>query len=220
VAAKLLGRRIAVGDKITGPSPGIKSMQAKSGSLVTAALDCFVASYQARYPRLEDVFDEEWRSACTLGEPFFDTRGERRVAWRPVRRPDDTDDFQGLENALERAIHPDIKAYYGRYWSGGLEATAPDGHVSLLFLWNEDDARRLVENLIGHALAKRRARTPFTVFFACTEPGSDLFLSVDNDSGNVMLEVPGAKPKRKVAESLAAFLDTLDPAPPELHPER
>lgn len=195
-------------------------MQAPNGSRVAAALDRFVSAYAARYPRLEEVFDGEWRSPCELGEPFQNPGGEQRVLWRPLRRPDGADDFQGLENALEMPIHPDIKAYYGRYWSAGLEATAPQGHVSLLLLWNEQDARRLVENLIGHALAKRRARSPFTVFFACTEPGSDLFLSVDNDSGRVVLEVPGQKPQRVVAESLADFLDTLDPAPPELHPER
>jgi SecY interacting protein Syd len=77
-----------------------------------------------------------------------------------------------------------------------------------------------VENLIGHALAKRRARAPFTVFFACTEPDSELFLSVDNATGEVMLEAPGAKPLRTVAPSLTVFLRGLVPAAPGLHPER
>jgi SecY interacting protein Syd len=195
-------------------------MAVSSGSHVATALDRFVASYQQRFPRLDEVFEPEWRSPCEIGEPYLDATGNRRIAWRPLRRPPGSDDFVGLERALEMPIHPDIKAYYGRYWSGGLEATAPDGHVSLLLLWNDDDAARLIENLIGHALAKRRARSPFSVFIACTEPDSDLFLSVENDSGRVVLEVPGAKPRRVVADSLAQFLDTLTPAAPELHPER
>jgi SecY interacting protein Syd len=195
-------------------------MEGSSGSPAAAALDRFVARYLQRYPRLEDACDADWRSPCEVGEPYRDAQGNRQVAWRPLRRPEGTDDFVGLERALEVPIHPDTKAYYGRYWSGGLEAAAADGHVSLLLLWNEADAARLVENLIGHAIAKRRARSPFSVFFACTEPGSDLFLSVENDSGRVVLEVPGAKPMRVVADSLAGFLDTLTPAPPELHPER
>jgi SecY interacting protein Syd len=190
------------------------------GSAVTAALDRFVNRYLQRFARLEQPFDPEWRSPCEIGDPFPATGGEQRIAWQPVQRPAGTDDFVGLERALEVPIHPDIKAYYGRYWSGGLEATTADGHVSLLLLWNEQDAERLIENLIGHALAKRRARSPFSVFIACTEPDSDLFLSIENDSGRVVLEVPGAKPKRVVAPSLAEFLDTLTPAPPELHPER
>lgn len=189
-------------------------------SAVIAALDAFIERSLERFPRLEDTFDPEWPSLCEIGEPFLDAAGQRRVAWRPRRRTPGTDDFAGLERALELPIHPDIKAYYGRYWSGGLEAEAPDGHVSLLLLWNSADADRLTENLIGHALAKRRARAAFTVFFACTEPQSDLFLSVDNDTGQVVLEVPGGKPLRVVADSLAAFLATLAPAPPEMHPER
>jgi len=186
---------------------------------VEAALDAFVDRYLAEFPHLDDPYDPEWRSPCETGAPYLDARNERRIAWRPTRRRG-ADDFAGLERALEMPIHPAVKAYYGRYWSAGLEAEAADGHVSLLMLWNAQDADRLVENLIGHALAKRRARTPFTVFFACTEPESDLFLSVDNDSGQVVLEAPGRKPLRVVADSLAGFIETLVPAPPGMHPER
>jgi SecY interacting protein Syd len=186
---------------------------------VTAALASFVTRYLDRYPTLVDPFDAAWRSPCEIGEPYVDATGHELIAWRPLQRSF-ADDFAGLERALERPIHPDIKAYYGGFWSGGLEATAVEGHVSLILLWNPADAERLVENLIGHSLAKRRARSPFTVFFACTEADSDLFLSVDNDSGEVVLEAPGAKPIRTVAPSLTAFLGGIDPAPPGLHPER
>jgi SecY interacting protein Syd len=159
------------------------------------------------------------RSPCECGAPFASSDDVQCVSWRPLRRSF-ADDFAGLERALETTIHADIKAYYGRYWSAGLEAAAQEGHVSLILLWNPSDAERLVENLIGHALAKRRARAPFTVFFACTEPESDLFLSVDNASGEVVLEAPGAKPLRTLAPSLTVFLRGLVPAAPGMHPER
>jgi len=186
---------------------------------VSTELDAFVERYLARYPRISDPFDAQWRSPCEIGEPIVAADDLQLISWRPVKRAF-ADDFAGLERALEAPIHPDIKAYYGAFWSGGLEATAADGHVSLILLWNPSDAERLVENLIGHALAKRRARSPFTVFFACTEPASELFLSVDNTSGAVVLEAPGAKPLRTVAPSLAAFLGGLEPAAPGMHPER
>ncbi len=186
---------------------------------VNVALTSFVERYVARYPTLVDRFDASWRSPCEEGEPYIDEQGVEQIGWRPVVRSH-ADDFAGLERALEMPIHPDIKTYYGSYWSGGLEATAAEGHVSLILLWNPADSERLIENLIGHALAKRRARAPFTVFFACTEADSDLFLSVDNASGAVVLEAPGAKPLRTVAPSLTEFLRGIDPAPPALHPER
>jgi SecY interacting protein Syd len=186
---------------------------------VADALGAFIERYVELYPNLIDAFDPTWRSPCEVGEPFEGSDGEARIAWRPLRRAL-ADDFAGLERALEQPIHPDIKAYYGAFWSGGLEATASDGHVSLILLWNPADAQRLIENLIGHALAKRRARSPFTVFFACTEPESELFLSVDNASGAVVVEAPGSKPLRTVAPSLTVFLRGLVPAAPGMHPER
>lgn len=127
-------------------------------------------------------------------------------------------DFTPIEQALEITVHADIKAYYGGYWSGGLEAEAPDGHASLIFVWNEEDIARLNENLIGHALAKRQSKSPFSVFFACTEPDSELFLSIENETGAILLEKPGYRPVRRVAECLTEFLETLVPAPPQDQP--
>jgi len=186
---------------------------------VASALKGFVARYTDEFPDLYEIHDPQWRSPCEVGEPHAWPDGTQVVRWRPVARRY-AEDFAGLENALETTIHPDIKAYYGAFWSGGLEARANEGHVSLILLWNPADADRLVENLIGHAMAKQRARAPFSVFFACTEANSELFLSVENDSGRVLLERPGRKPLRTVAESLAAFLSELEPASPFLHPER
>ena len=187
---------------------------------VTEALDSFIEQYLKTYPRLEDVHDPRWRSPCEISEPYRDADGTDRIVWRPLKRihPITPNDFSRLERALELEIHPDLKSYYGRYWSGGLEAEAPQGHVSLLFLWNGEDVIRLTENLVGHALAKRRSRSTYSVFFACTEEDSELFLSVENESGQILLERPGYKPLRTVASSLAEFLDSLVPAPTTAEP--
>lgn len=188
-------------------------------SEVTQVLKAFVARYTEEFPDLYEIHDPQWRSPCEVGEPHAWPDGTQVVRWCPMERRY-AEDFAGLENALETTIHPDIKAYYGAFWSGGLEARASEGHVSLILLWNQADADRLIENLIGHAIAKQRARAPFSVFFACTEANSELFLSVENDTGRVLLERPGRKPRRTVADSLGAFLSELEPASPFLHPER
>lgn len=127
--------------------------------------------------------------------------------------------FQGLSNALEIAIHPDIQAYYGSFWCGSIEAESEEGHVSLIQLWNPDDFDRLIQNLIGHALMKRRSKQPFTVFIANTEADSELFLSIDNDSGAILLEEPGKPPLRQVEDNLVAFLNRLTPVlqPPDIY---
>jgi len=151
-------------------------------------------------------YDPDWPSPCRIGPP--DTAGY--ICWEPVKQNEKTD-FSGLENALELEIHPDVKAFYGAFWSAGLEATSEEGHVSLIQLWNQLDFDRLIENLIGHAMAKRRQNHPFTVFFANTESDSELFLSVNNTTGNVLLEEPGCLPRRTVEENLTSFIDRLTP---------
>ncbi len=187
---------------------------------VAEALAEFMDHTLKTYPDLQAPFDPDWRSPCEIGEPF-ETEEGTVIAWRPTPRPAEAseEDFAPLERALEMPIHPDIKAYWGAYWAAGLEAEAVEGHVSLLFPWNPQDVERLNENLIGHALAKKVAKgRSMSVFFACTEADSELFLSVDNNSGAVLLEKPGFKPVRQVAPDLASFLTTLVPRPPELHP--
>jgi SecY interacting protein Syd len=175
-------------------------------------IDTFFEHYHKSFESLATPHDPQWPSPCEIGDPWTDDQGDAWIKWQPVPRHSTADDFAGLESALEIAIHPDIKAHYGRYWSAHLEAEAPDGHVSLLYLWNQQDADRLVENLIGHAVACRHNRTPFSVFFACTEPDSDLFLTVNNDTGAVQLEAPGKKPLRTVSASLSEFMQRLVPA--------
>ena len=180
--------------------------------MLDAAIDTFFEHYRKSFEALVTQHDPQWPSPCETGRPWTDAQGVAWTHWQPVRRHSTAADFAGLESALEMSIHPDIKTHYSRYWSANLEAEAPDGHVSLLYLWNQQDVDRLVENLIGHAVACRHNRTPFSVFFACTEPDSDLFLTINNTTGEVQLEQPGKAPLRVVAPCLAEFFDLLVPA--------
>jgi len=195
-------------------------------SAVATELTRLIAAINATYPELCDPFDPDWRSPCETAEPRVasgsDPEAGREVPWRPLARPESAADdlFDPLERALEREVHIDIKTYYASYYSGGLEADSAEGPVSLLQLWNDQDTERLIENLLGHYLAQTRSKTPFSLFFALTEVDSDMFLTVENTTGHVLLERPGYKPVRTVATSLAEFLAGLTPAPPERHPER
>ena len=153
--------------------------------------------------------DSAWPSECQVGEP--DARG--MIHWEPRER-DGIADFSGLERALEVEIHPDIKSFYGSYWAGAIDLEADEGGVTLIQVWNDDDFDRLAENILGHAMAKQRIGAPLTIFIACTDEG-ELMLSVENDTGQVVLEEPGSLPIRVVSPSLAAFLDRLRPVSQE-----
>ncbi len=199
--------------EMTGGWDIIRAASLLTGIMVSGvetALDGFVQRFAASaggaFP--PEKYDPEWGSPCLIGGP--DSAGF--VCWEPVRQEEKTD-FRGLENALEVEIHGDIKAFYGAYWSACLEAASEEGPVSLIQLWNREDFDRLIENLIGHAMAKQRLKHPFTVFVATTAEDSELFLSVDNETGRVLLEEPGYPPRRQVDENLASFIDRLTPCP-------
>jgi SecY interacting protein Syd len=150
-------------------------------------------------------FDSAWVSHCQIGAPNADGI----IHWKPRER-DTVADFTGLERALETEIHPDIKSFYGSYWSGVLELRAEEGGVTLIQIWNDDDFDRLIENILGHAMAKLRKKEPLTIFVACTDEEEHI-LSVDNETGQVLLEEPGNAPIRAVSPTLAEFLDRLEP---------
>ena len=178
-----------------GPAPGA----------VAAALERFFARLEERCPRLEVEHDARWPSPCLLDDP---ADGER-AGWRPVRRRP-PGDLTGLERALEQPLHPDVTTFFTSWWSGCVQVRASEGEAVLIQVWNEEDFARLQANLIGHALAKSRAGLPLTAFVACTDEG-DLTLSVDNATGEIVLENPGEAPLRVVAGSLGELLDRLEP---------
>ncbi|WKE64542.1 SecY-interacting protein [Gallaecimonas kandeliae] len=140
--------------------------------------------------------DPDWPSPC---------EGDGR--WQPVKR-DPPGLFTDLEKALELALHPSVKAYYGHYFMEHLKVRHQRGEVLLLGAWNQADFERLQENLIGHVLMKRRLKQPITLFIACTDD-EDLLLSIDNESGAVVLEPVGQEAREVLAPSLAEFLDNL-----------
>jgi SecY interacting protein Syd len=160
-------------------------------------------------------YDPDWRSPCELpsGTDALINREAivpDSIPWKPVTQEPKVD-FSGLENALETTIHPDLVTYFSSYWSGTIETKSLEGHTSLIQLWNPEDFDRLIENYIGHSLAKRRIKESLTFFFATTEPDSEYFLSIDNATGAVLLEEPGRSPIKQVDDNLFNFLQRLTP---------
>ncbi len=186
------------------------SEDAPAARAVRAALAGFVARYlevHAGGDMPRTLHDARWPSPCECGLP--DAAG--RIEWRPRARAEGPD-YRGWERALEQSLHPAVRAFFGSYYSEHLAARTAAGSLTLIQVWNDADFDRLVENQLGHALAKRRARLPLTVFVACTDE-DDLILSVDNASGAVVLERPGHPPQRQIAADLASFIDELAPSP-------
>ena len=177
---------------------------------VTAALNDFVQKYLVlakKYPKMLLVeYDNDWPSECytSLGKT-----GDK-VYWQPVKRSG-LANFSYLEKALEIKVQQDVISYYSAYWSDNLIAETDKGHLQLLQPLNQHDFERLQQNLVGHILMKRRLKQPETLFIGLTDE-DDFILTVDNVSGEVMLEQVGLLPKEVVAPNLAVFIQSLKPS--------
>ena len=149
--------------------------------------------------------DELWLSPCIQEDV-----DEKQVAWQAVNMPSNELNFSNVESALEITLHEDIKQYFTSIFSETLDANCTEGDLSLLFAWNEEDFSRLQENMIGHILMKRRLKQDITLFFAVTDE-EDIIISIDNETGEVCVEHVGCKPHKKLANSLAEFVQQLTP---------
>ncbi len=176
----------------------------------------FINQYQHEHSHLPIIEqDDEWCSPCEISDKESTTDhnvlSKGQVFWQPASIDKKQQlNFDNVESALELTLHSDIKTYFTAIYSESLDATCEEGDLSLLFAWNKDDFQRLQENIIGHILMKQRLKQTETIFFAVTDE-EDMIISLDNDTGAVWVEQVGCKPHKKLADTLAQFLNTLTP---------
>lgn len=143
-------------------------------------------------------FDPDWPSPCMAGEPV-----DGRCQWQPVAMAP-VPDFGRLEEALEVTVHPAVRAAFTTHWSAGLPLLYNENAFELLQLWSEQDFDNLLGNFIGHALEKKRVRQSLTLFFALVD--DEQLLTIDNDTGVVLLETLGKPAPEEISASLPDFL--------------
>ena len=146
--------------------------------------------------------DPEWTSPCELLPPDADGM----VRWRPVAM-ESSPDFADLEAAAGIRLHPDIRAFYGSFWGWGGEGEHSGESVSLRVAWNPEDLDQIKQGIVEHVAVCAAHPTPATVHVANT--ASDLYFSVDNTTGEVLLEEPGHPRLQVVAPSLSRFLTEM-----------
>ncbi|MDC0601802.1 SecY-interacting protein [Aliiglaciecola sp.] len=177
---------------------------------IHSALQRFVSDYvnlhETEQQPMVIQFDPQWPSPC------YQSFGEQNewVNWKPVRQ-DQGLSLSDFENALEMKIDPQLADYFTSFWSDNLNAKTQRGSLQLLMPWNADDFERLQQNLIAHVLMKRRLDQKDTLFFAVTDE-EDFIISVDNESGQVVLEQVGLEPQEVLADDLVSFLNQLEPS--------
>lgn len=180
---------------------------------IDQVLDGFITSLLSKADAagrpLQVTYEAGWESPCH-SHPATD--GEQ-VAWRPVRQTQ-PGSFVEVEKALELKLNAQYCEFFRCYYSENLPATAAQGDCELLQVINPQDFERLQENLIGHVLMKRRLKQPETLFFGLTSD-DELILTIDNQTGEVLLERVGKKATEVLAPDLISFIQSLSPRLPE-----
>ena len=176
---------------------------------LTQSLDAFIQQCLTAGSQNPDFltieFDKDWPSPCYSR----DAENGEVVNWQPVKQTGNNN-FNGLEEALDIKLHADFVTWFTRYFSFHLPAKAEQGNCELLQVCSDEDFERLQENLIGHIMMKRRLKQPATLFFALTDD-DDYLISLDNSTGEVLLERVGKRAEQVLAPSMADFLSALTP---------
>ena len=143
-------------------------------------------------------FDEQWPSPCEIEG----TVNQQSVAWQQISQ---NGNMKALADALEVQFPESLIEYFGSFYSDNLVAKYDDHHVCLLQAWSEEDFDRLLQNITGHVLMKRRLKQADTVFFATTEE-EDLLIVMKISDGSIWLEYLGKEPHHQLANTMDAFL--------------
>ncbi len=147
----------------------------------------------------------ELESVCYIGKPISES-----ICWKPVEMQT-LPNFTEVESLLGINLHLDIKEFYGSYWAGSIESSHSDEVVSLNGMLNQGELDRVLASIIQHVKSRREElgqQIDDSVFIAGTD--SDWYFSVNNKTGEVLLEEPGYPPIRIVASSLEQFINQLE----------
>lgn len=177
-----------------------------------SVLDNLIERYIKELPVRYTEYVSEWES------PIYGTVvDDDAVEWSPVQQPSPLS-FNDLESALEMTFHSSIKTIFGRWFAGDLSLEYNGHPVTLLQVQSPEDGERLLANLTGHILMKRRLKQPETVFIGLGVENDDLLVSIDNATGHVGLEWVGKEQHECLATSLEEWLSQCVPkdAPAEL----
>ncbi|WP_392552355.1 SecY-interacting protein [Orbus wheelerorum] len=130
------------------------------------------------------------------------------IFWLPIRPSPHT--LNIVEEVINIRIHDDAHLFYGTQYAGDMKAQWNHLSLSLLQIWSDDDFSRLEQNIIAHLTMQKRLKRRPSIFIATTDDETEI-VSIDNQTGNVILEKLITNETDVLADDLDAFLSSLKP---------
>lgn len=165
-----------------------------------------------------DLWQEQYQTApysenySDLPSPCILTKDEHGVFWLP--KIENKHSFAIVEEVMNLNINPVANEFYCLQFSGDLSAKWQNKSISLIQIWSDEDFRNFEGNLLAHLEMQRKRNLRPTIFIGTTDDESEL-ISIDNQTGTIILEKLGEKTSTELASTLAIFLTKLIPFIPK-----
>lgn len=171
------------------------------------ALSLFTQRYIEQW---QTEFNHLPRSTELYGmpSPCIIKKDDSAVFWLPVATNHHSLDV--VEEVIYLTIHPDTRLFYSAQYAGDMMATFDERSLSLIQVWSDEDFSRLEQNMLAHLSMQKRLKRRPSVFIATTTDETEI-ITIDNQTGAVMLEKLIENKTDKLAENLATFLSGLKP---------
>lgn len=161
---------------------------------------------------------DEWQATChhdpksyelyDIASPCITSTHDSAVFWRPVPAQDHS--LTIVEQVIFITLHPDAHDFYQTQYAGDMAATFNGLSLTLIQIWNDDDFSRLEQNLIAHLNMQKKLKRRPSVFIASTSDNTEI-ITIDNQTGNIMLERLVDNENQILADNLTEFLAQLKP---------
>lgn len=133
---------------------------------------------------------------------------DESIFWQPY--PQQHHSMHVVEEVINIQVNSDIADFYCSQYCGDMSAQFGQYQLKLTQVWNSDDFSHIEQNIIGHLDMLRRKKRRPTIFIATIE-SAEQFISVYNQTGEVILENLNSSEPVHLSGSLSQFLKTLTP---------
>jgi len=143
-----------------------------------------------------------------LPSPCITSTIDLAIFWLPIQPSPYT--LKIVEEVVNIRIHDDAHLFYGTQYAADMQAKFHHLSLSLIQVWSDDDFSRLEQNIIAHLMMQKKLKRRPSIFIATTDDETEI-ITIDNQTGKIILEKLITNETEVLADDLNVFLKSLKP---------